>query len=241
MIGNAIGRPPLSTNSEHAVHALGHSAVRGERAHDPQARSGQELPVPGAAAHHHRGPYRVAEFPHRAQREQRVAFSSIIALLAVGQFYVILTGGIDLSVGAILAMSTVIAALLLRTDMNAIFASLLTLAACGVVGLCNGLIVVWLGITPFIATLAMMSMIQGFSYIIQSSSLIGIDNDLFITMFSDGHIAGSCDAGRHFRRHHRDRVFLQPLHDFRTPALCDRRQPRGGAPFRPSSQPRSSW
>ncbi len=119
-----------------------------------------------------------------------VAFSSIIALLAVGQFYVILTGGIDLSVGAVLALSTVIAALLLKTDMNAVLASILTLAACGVVGLCNGLLVVWLGITPFIATLAMMSMVQGFSYIIQSTSLIGIDNDLFITMFSDGRVAG---------------------------------------------------
>jgi ribose transport system permease protein len=71
-----------------------------------------------------------------------VAFSSIIALLAVGQFYVILTGGIDLSVGAVLALSTVIAALLLRTDMNTVLASVLTLAACGLVGLCNGLIVV---------------------------------------------------------------------------------------------------
>ena len=119
-----------------------------------------------------------------------VAFSSIIALLAVGQFYVILTGGIDLSVGAVLALSTVVAALLLRAGMDAILASFLTLTACGAVGLCTGLIVVWLGITPFIATLAMMSMAQGFSYIIQSSSLIEIDNDLFITMFSDGRIAG---------------------------------------------------
>jgi ribose transport system permease protein len=119
-----------------------------------------------------------------------IAFSSIIALLAVGQFYVILTGGIDLSVGAVLALSTVVVALLLRTGMDAVVASALTLVACGVVGLCTGLIVVWLGITPFIATLAMMSMAQGFSYIIQSSSLIGIDNDRFITMFSDGRIAG---------------------------------------------------
>jgi len=117
-----------------------------------------------------------------------VAFSSIIALLAVGQFYVILTGGIDLSVGAVLAMSTVVAALLLRTEMNAVPACILTLAACGIVGLINGLLIVWLGITPFIATLAMMSMVQGFSYIIQSTSLIGIDNDLFITMFSDGRV-----------------------------------------------------
>ena len=119
-----------------------------------------------------------------------IAFSSIIALLAVGQFYVILTGGIDLSVGAVLALSTVISALLLRTDMNAGLASVLTLAACAVVGLVNGLLVVWLGITPFIATLAMMSMVQGFSYIIQSTSLIGIDNETFVTMFSEGHVLG---------------------------------------------------
>jgi ribose transport system permease protein len=119
-----------------------------------------------------------------------VSFSSIIALLAVGQFYVILTGGIDLSVGAVLAFATVIAALLLKTGMNAIPASLLTLAACGVVGASNGLLVVWLRIPPFIATLAMMSVMQGFSYIVQSSSLIGIDNDLFVTIFSDGRFAG---------------------------------------------------
>lgn len=119
-----------------------------------------------------------------------VAFSSIIALLAVGQFYVILTGGIDLSVGAVLALSTVVAALLLRTDMNAISAAVLTLAVCGMVGLLNGLLVVWLGITPFIATLAMMSMVQGLSYIIQSSSLIGIENEEFVTMFSDGRVLG---------------------------------------------------
>lgn len=119
-----------------------------------------------------------------------ISFSSIIALLAVGQFYVILTGGIDLSVGAVLAFATVTAALLLRTGMPAVPASLLTLAACCVVGAASGLLVVWLRIPPFIATLAMMSVMQGFSYIIQSSSLIEIDDNLFVTLFSDGKIAG---------------------------------------------------
>lgn len=119
-----------------------------------------------------------------------IAFSSIIALLAVGQFYVILTGGIDLSVGAVLALATVVVALLLNTEMDPLLASALALGACGLVGLANGLLVVWLRITPFIATLAMMSMVQGFSYIIQSTSLIGIDNETFVTMFSDGTIFG---------------------------------------------------
>jgi len=119
-----------------------------------------------------------------------VAFSSIIAILAVGQFYVILTGGIDLSVGAILALSTVVVALNLRTGMDAGFATILTLLACAFVGLLNSLLIVWVRIPPFIATLAMMSMVQGFSYIIQSSSLIEIDNQTFVTWFSDGRLLG---------------------------------------------------
>jgi len=119
-----------------------------------------------------------------------VSFSSIIAILAVGQFYVILTGGIDLSVGAILAMSTVIVALTLQTGVGAFPAVVLTLASCAAVGLLNGILVVWVRIPPFIATLAMMSMVQGFSYIIQSSSLIQIDNEVFVNWFSDGHVLG---------------------------------------------------
>ncbi len=122
-----------------------------------------------------------------------INFSSIVALLAVGQFYVILTGGIDLSVGSIVAFSTVISALLLRGHIGAVPASALTLAACALVGVCNGLLVVWVRIPPFIATLAMMSMVQGVSYIIQSTSLIEIDNDTFITMFSDGRVLGLAD------------------------------------------------
>ena len=119
-----------------------------------------------------------------------VAFSSIIAILAVGQFYVILTGGIDLSVGAILALSTVVAALTLRTGMDAGLATIFTLLVCVGVGFVNGLLIVWIRIPPFIATLAMMSVVQGFSYIIQSSSLIQIENQSFVNWFSDGRLVG---------------------------------------------------
>jgi ribose transport system permease protein len=180
----------LSTNSEHAVRTLGHSAARDDARTTFKRVLGKSYLFLVLLLIIIVGHIVTPNFLTVRNASNVIAFSSIIALLAVGQFYVILTGGIDLSVGAVLALSTVITALLLRTDMNAILASVLTLLACGVVGLCNGLVVVWLGITPFIATLAMMSMIQGFSYIIQSSSLIGIDNDLFITMFSEGHIAG---------------------------------------------------
>ncbi|MCB1498566.1 MAG: ABC transporter permease [Bauldia sp.] len=119
-----------------------------------------------------------------------VSFSSIVAILAVGQFYVIVTGGIDLSVGAILALATVVVALTLQTGVDAGIAVVFTLAVCAGFGLGNGLLVVWVRIPPFIATLAMMSVVQGFSYIIQSSSLIYIQNQTFVTWFSDGRVLG---------------------------------------------------
>jgi len=119
-----------------------------------------------------------------------ITFSAIIAVLAVGQFFVILTGGIDLSVGSTVALSTVITAMLLKQGLPAGLAVITTLAACAVVGLVNGLLVVWLGLAPFIATLATLSMVQGLSYIIQSTSLIQISNQHFITWFSDGSILG---------------------------------------------------
>lgn len=119
-----------------------------------------------------------------------VSTSAIVAVLAVGQFFVIATGGIDLSVGSVMALSTVVIALQLRAGVPAGIAVLITLAACALVGLCNGLSVVWLRIAPFIATLATMIAIEGLSYVIQSTNLISIDNQAFVTVFHDGHILG---------------------------------------------------
>jgi ribose transport system permease protein len=115
-----------------------------------------------------------------------IAFSAIIAILAVGQFFVILTGGIDLSVGSILAMSTVVSALTLQTGMSTGLSVAVTLGVCALAGFINGLMVVWLRIPPFIATLAMLSIVKGFSYIIQSTSLIQISDTAFISTFSSG-------------------------------------------------------
>ena len=119
-----------------------------------------------------------------------ISFSSIIALLAIGQFFVILTGGIDLSVGAILAMSTVISALTLRSGLSAEVSSVATLTACAFVGFLNGVLVVFLKIPPFIATLAMLSIAKGTSYIIQSTTLIQISDQRFVKFFATGKFLG---------------------------------------------------
>jgi ribose transport system permease protein len=117
-----------------------------------------------------------------------ITFSAIIAVLSIGQFFVILTGGIDLSVGSIVALSTVVTALMLKQGIPAGVAVITTLAVCAVVGLVNGVLVVWLRLAPFIATLATLSIVQGLSYIIQSTTLIQITNQHFITWFADGSV-----------------------------------------------------
>jgi ribose transport system permease protein len=113
-----------------------------------------------------------------------ITAASITSVLAVGQFFVIVTGGIDLSVGSLAALSTVVSAILLANHQPPVVAVLATLLICGGVGFVNGLIVVYAGITPFIATLAMLSIVEGFSYIIQTGELIQISDKDFASLFA---------------------------------------------------------
>lgn len=84
-----------------------------------------------------------------------------IALLGVGATCVIITGGIDLSVGSVLALAGVVSAMVVKAGMPipvGVFAGLLVGAVCG--GL-NGLCVTRLKLPPFIATLGMMLVARG--------------------------------------------------------------------------------
>lgn len=87
--------------------------------------------------------------------------SAIIAVISVGMTFVIITAGIDLSVGSVLAFSGVVMASLLQAGMPVpvgIMAGLGVGFACGLV---NGLLVTYGNIPPFIATLGMMSIARG--------------------------------------------------------------------------------
>ncbi len=110
--------------------------------------------------------------------------SSIISVLAVAQFMVIVTAGIDLSVGSVSALATVMAALLLRREVPLPVAIAGTLAVCALAGLINGGLIVYGRITPFIATLAMLSIARGVAYLIQTGTLIVIENDRFLKLFA---------------------------------------------------------
>jgi len=88
--------------------------------------------------------------------------SSINGIISIGMMMVILTRGIDLSVGSVLALSAVIGADMLKNEgmpvLQAIGICLLVGAAAGAV---NGFLVSWVNIPPFIATLGMMTFARG--------------------------------------------------------------------------------
>jgi ribose transport system permease protein len=93
--------------------------------------------------------------------------ATINGLLAIGITFVIITGGIDLSVGSTMAIVIVVVGQLLTTGgLNPVVAVLAGIALGIVLGLVNGVLVAKLGLQPFIATLATMSAFRGVAYII---------------------------------------------------------------------------
>lgn len=87
--------------------------------------------------------------------------SSVNAIIAVGMTFVILTSGIDLSVGSVLALTGALAATLLGLDMNLMLVVTLTLTAGVILGCLSGLIIAKGRVQPFIATLATMTLLRG--------------------------------------------------------------------------------
>jgi ribose/xylose/arabinose/galactoside ABC-type transport system permease subunit len=85
----------------------------------------------------------------------------IVALCAVGMTLIIVQGGIDLSVGSMVALVTVVVARQLKADAGPLEAALIGMAAGTACGLANGLLVTGLGVTPFIITLGTMSILRG--------------------------------------------------------------------------------
>ncbi|MBW8758054.1 MAG: ABC transporter permease [Burkholderiales bacterium] len=96
-----------------------------------------------------------------------------IAYLGIGATCVIITGGIDLSVGSILALAGVVAALAVRGGVNVPLAMLLGLLTGVGCGLVNGLCVTLMRLPPFIATLAMMLVARGVALQITDAKAVG--------------------------------------------------------------------
>jgi ribose transport system permease protein len=86
---------------------------------------------------------------------------AIVSIAAVGMTIVIVAGGIDLSVGSMISLTTVVIAQLLRLDVSPLVAALAGIATAALCGLVNGLLITQLRVVPFIVTLGTMLVIRG--------------------------------------------------------------------------------
>ena len=86
---------------------------------------------------------------------------AIVSIAAVGMTIVIVSGGIDLSVGSMIALVTVVIAQLLRMDVSPLLAALGGIGTAALCGLINGVLITQLRVVPFIVTLGTMLVIRG--------------------------------------------------------------------------------
>lgn len=87
--------------------------------------------------------------------------TAIVCVAALGMTMIIVSGGIDLSVGSIVALSTVVTALLLGRGTGPLVAALGAVAAGALCGALNGLLITQLRVVPFIVTLGTMLLVRG--------------------------------------------------------------------------------
>ena len=135
----------------------------------------------------------------RINLENLLFSSTIVAIVAIGQTFVILIAGIDLSVGAVLALSSVLCVVSsTQLGLPVAIGALLSLGAGALIGLINGLGVTVVRIPALIATLATMSITRGVAYLIsggrniapvpsiyldiQSARLLGVPVIILLTL-----------------------------------------------------------
>ncbi len=127
---------------------------------------------------------------------------SYVGIVSLGSTLVIITGGIDLSVGSAMGLSAIIMALLFRTldgtGLASVPGAVMVVAVAGgllvgaAIGLVNGLLIARVGLTPFVTTLGMLSIVRGLCYAITSGqgvNIAGPGSTLFFRL-TDGTVLG---------------------------------------------------
>jgi ribose transport system permease protein len=113
---------------------------------------------------------------------------TVIAIMAIGMTLVIITGGIDLSVGSLAALAAVVVALLIRDFAGGteagmtgmLLASSAAIMCCGLAGAVSGGMVILFGVPPFIVTLAMMLVASGLASLLSGGESIAELPDRFV-------------------------------------------------------------
>ncbi|TDU70595.1 ribose transport system permease protein [Prosthecobacter fusiformis] len=127
---------------------------------------------------------------------------SVIAIIAIGMTMVIITAGIDLSVGSLLALAAVLVSMFIRDYAGALTAStggmllacMVAILACGFAGAFSGLMITRFSIPPFIVTLAMMLVTSGFAYTVSAGQSIYQIPDSFVWLGRGADVLGIPNA-----------------------------------------------
>ena len=117
---------------------------------------------------------------------------STVGIAAVGGTLVIITAGIDLSVGSLIGLAAVVTGVCLKAGYSVGIAALAALFAGGLCGLANGALIAYLSVPPFIATLGMMSIARGISYWITGGMILSgiLRNSPLAEFFGNGRVLG---------------------------------------------------
>lgn len=106
---------------------------------------------------------------------------AVVGIVSVGMTMVLLTGGIDLSVGSIIGVACVLTATLLVAGVNVVLAVIITLIASAALGMLNAFFINQLKIPPLITTLGMMTSLRGTAYLITGGlPIFGFESDILV-------------------------------------------------------------
>ena len=127
---------------------------------------------------------------------------AVIAVIAIGMTIVIITGGIDLSVGSLVALSAVLVAAFIRDFAGGVQASfggmllacIAAIVLCGSIGAVSGTMITWFAIPPFIVTLAMMLIGSGLAYLLAMGQSIYQIPDSFVWLGRGADLIGLPNA-----------------------------------------------
>jgi ribose transport system permease protein len=104
---------------------------------------------------------------------------SVLGVMAVAETLVIIGGEIDVSIGSVMALTSVLIGLLVGDGVDPWVASGIALLVAAGIGLVNGGLVVWFKINSLVVTLGMFSIALGFAYVLSNSSTVAIDGNGF--------------------------------------------------------------
>jgi ribose transport system permease protein len=109
--------------------------------------------------------------------------ATALGVMAAAQTPLIISGGIDVSVGSVVALTTVLIGKFLASGVPIGITLLLVLIIGSLIGAVNGFIVVQLGINPFITTLGTMSIFSGLAFILSSGQTVSITDNNWLNWF----------------------------------------------------------